>query len=134
LGDRGLYPLFSLGDLSNLFSLLKAENYKWVRIIHNPILSKLKKKEKIRPQKVYNHQGVLVLENHYAGFDQKIIDYIEQTNQEYFTVSAHPVMLSYPDEREESWANFEKFIKHFSHRDDIQFVTPSEILPGFGIK
>lgn len=133
-GDRGLFPLFHLGDLSNLITLLKTESYKWIRIIRNPILSKFRRKKRIRQQKVYNHRGILVLENHYAGFDQNIIDYIEQTNQEYFTVSAHPVMLSYTDDRAASWSNLERFIRHFSNRDDIEFVTPSEILPRFGIE
>jgi len=134
LEDTGLFPLFKMGDMSSLLKLLKQEQYKWVRIAHNPFINRFRKKEFTRKQKVFNHKGILILENHYTGFDQRMIDYIESKNQEYFIISAHPVMLSFTDGRPESWENFEKFIKHFAHRKDIEFVRPMDLLKDFGIQ
>lgn len=133
LEDKGLYPLFEMGDVSSLLSVLKENEYKWVRIAHNPFANRFKKKEFTRSQKVYKYEGILILENHYTGFDQRIIDYIEEKEQKYFTISAHPVMLNFKDGRPESWENFEKFIKYFANREDIKFVRPMDILKDFGI-
>jgi peptidoglycan/xylan/chitin deacetylase (PgdA/CDA1 family) len=127
IGDRGIYPFFKMGDLSSLFKLLKKNNYRWIRISHKPIWRRKNNKISL-PQKVYKQDGILILQNHYCGFDQKIIDYIENKQQEYFVVSAHPVMLSFNDKRPESWENFENFIKHFSNRKDIQFIRPLDII------
>jgi peptidoglycan/xylan/chitin deacetylase (PgdA/CDA1 family) len=128
LGDRGIYPFFEMGDLSKLFKLLKKTGYSWVRISHQPIWRKFKKRELTLPQKVYKHDGLLILQNHYCGFDQGIIDYIENNQQEYFIISAHPVMLSFDDKRPECWENFEKFILHFAHRQDVEFIRPMDII------
>lgn len=133
LEDKGLYPLFEMGDVSSLLAVLKENDYKWVRIAHNPFVNRFKKKEFTRMQKVYNHDGVLILENHYTGFDPRIIDYIETKDQPYFTISAHPMMLDFTDGRPESWEHFEKFIAHFANRSDIEFVRPMDILKDFGI-
>ena len=133
LEDKGLYPLFEMGDVSSLLAVLKDNNYKWVRIAHNPFINRLKTKEFTRRQKVYNHNGILILENHYTGFDQRIIDYIETKSQPYFTISAHPMMLDFIDGRPESWENFEKFITRFANREDVSFVRPMDLLPDFGI-
>lgn len=133
LEDKGLYPLFKMGDMSNLLISLKKTNYKWVRIAHNPFINRLRKKEFTRTQKVFNYKGTLILENHYPGFDSRVIEYIETKEQEYFTISAHPIMLSFKDGRPESWNNFETFIKHFSNREDIEFVCPMHLLKTFDI-
>lgn len=134
LEDKGLYPLFEMGDMAQLLASLRKTDYKWVRIAYNPFINRLKKKEFTRRQRVYNHKNTLILENHYTGFDPKIVDYIEQKDQEYFIISAHPVMLNFKDGRPESWEHFEAFIKHFSKRDDIAFVRPMDVLDKFGIK
>ncbi len=133
LEDKGLYPLFKMGDLSSLIKVLSLTKYKWVRIAHNPFVNRFQKKEFTLRQRLFNHNNMLILENHYTGFDQKIIDYIEAKPQEYFTISAHPVMLDFNDGRPESWVNFEKFIAHFSNRADIEFVRPMDLLADFGI-
>lgn len=133
LEDKGLYPLFPMGDVDNVLNLLKKNDYKWARIAHNPFVNRFKKKEFTRKQRVFNHNGILVLENHYTGFDSRIIEYIETKEQEYFTISAHPIMLSFKDGRPESWNNFETFIKHFSNRADIEFVCPMNLLKTFDI-
>jgi hypothetical protein len=133
LEDKGLYPLFPMGDVDNVLAVLKKNGYKWARIAYNPFSNRLKPKEFTRKQNVFNHHGMLILENHYTGFDQRIIDYIESKNQEYFTVSAHPVMLSFTDGRLESWEHFEKFITHFANRSDVEFVRPMDLLADFGI-
>lgn len=128
LEDRGIYPFFEMGDMSSLLMLLQKTGYNWVRISHEPIWGKLGKKEFTRPQKVYKYDNMLILQNHYCGFDQDIIDYIEKKDQEYFIISAHPAMLAFQDGRPESWVNFEKFIRHFSGRKDIEFIRPMDIL------
>lgn len=134
LEDKGLYPLFEMGDMSSLLKALHGARYKWVRIAFNPFVNRIKKKEFTRRQRVFNYEGMLILENHYTGFDQKIIDYIEQKEQPYFTISAHPVMLGFTDDRPECWQNFQKFIEHFSQREDIEFVRPMDVLKDFGIE
>lgn len=131
LGDRGIYPFFEMGDMSSLLKLLQKTGYKWVRISHEPIWGKFGKKEFTRPQRVYKHDNMLILQNHYCGFDQGIIDYIEKKDQEYFIISAHPAMLAFQDGRPESWDNFEKFIRYFAHKDDITFVRPLDLLGSF---
>lgn len=133
LEDKGLYPLFKMGNLPNLLKALQAQNYKWVRTGYNPFINRFKKKEFTRTQRVYRWQNLLILENHYNGFDEGMIDYIENKNQEYFTVSAHPVMLSFTDGRTESWEKFEKFIKHFAQRNDVEFVLPMNVLKDFDL-
>jgi peptidoglycan/xylan/chitin deacetylase (PgdA/CDA1 family) len=132
--DKGLFPFFEMGDTPSLIKLLKQENYKWVRTTFNPFINRFFKKEITYKQKIFKHNDILVLENHYTGFDSKIIDYIETKNQEYFVVSAHPVMLSFKDGRPESWENFEKFILHFTNRDDVEFLKPMDLLDSFGIR
>ena len=133
LEDKGLFPLFEMGDVDHLLAVLKKNNYKWARIAYNPFHNRFRKKEFTRRQRVFNHKGILILENHYTGFDQDIIHYIEQKDQEYFTISAHPVMLSFSDGRPESWENFEKFIKHFANRSDVEFVRPMDVLADFSL-
>ena len=133
LEDRGLYPLFEMGDMKNLLKVLKENNYKWVRIAHNPFINRIKRKEFTRRQKVYNYKGTLILENHYTGFDLKIRDYIESKDQQYFTISAHPIMLAKKDDRPEAWENFKNFIEQFSNRKDFSFVCPKDELNNFNI-
>lgn len=134
LEDFGLFPFFKMGDVDSLLNLLKKNGYKWARIAHNPFINRLKKKEFTRKQRVYNYKGMVILENHYTGFDERIIRYIEETEQPYFTISAHPAMLDLKGGRPESWEKFEKFINHFANRDDIKFVRPMDILADFGIR
>lgn len=134
LEDRGLFPFFQMGDLSSLFSSLKLNDYKWVRIAHNPLINKFSKKKQHREHKIFNHNNLLVLQNHYMGFDKKIVEHIESTNREFFIVTAHPVMLAFKDGRPESWEHFEAFIRHFSEREDVSFVRPMDLLEKFGIQ
>lgn len=133
LEDKGLFPLFPMGEVDNVLAVLKKNEYKWARIAYNPFINRFRAKEFTRRQRVFKHNGMLILENHYTGFDAKIIDYIEVKEQEYFTISAHPAMLDFKDGRPESWENFQKFIIHFANREDIAFVRPMDLLPDFGI-
>ena len=133
LEDFGLYPLFKMGDVSNLLDSLVRHQYRWVRIAHNPIINRFRKKEFTRAQKVYNYKGILILENHYTGFDAKIIDYILSKKQQYFTISAHPIMLAKSDGRPEGWTNFVNFIETLTQDQRIEFVRPIDELRNFGI-
>lgn len=132
--DLGVFPLFKMGDVSNVINGLKATDYKWIRTTYNPIWNFFKKKTPIRPQSVFSHKGIMVLQNHYNGFDNRIIDYIKHTEKEYFMVSAHPIMLSYEKERSESWFYFRKFISTLIKDPNIVFICPSDIVSTFGIE
>lgn len=119
--------------MSNLLKALETNQYKWVRIAYNPIINKFRKKDFARKQKVFSYNGLLILENHYTGFDSRIIDYIEHKNQEYFTISAHPIMLSFKDNRPEAWEHFERFVEHFAKSDKVQFARPKDEIQKFRI-
>lgn len=127
IGDRGVFPLFKMADNQSLISLLKKTNYKWIRISHSNIFHKLKLVKKNITGKVYKHKGILVLENHYTGFDKKVVKHILNTNYKTYTISAHPLMLSFED-KNESFENFKFFLSSLTSKEDISFVTPSELL------
>lgn len=128
-GDRGLYPLFKMGNLDTVFPLLKEHGYRWIRVSHRSIISKLFKKAPNLTGRTYFHQGVLVLENHYNGFDAKVIDHILSTSYDTYTVSAHPFMLSLAH-KNESKSAFVHFIETLLQSGQpIEFVTPQDLLP-----
>lgn len=127
-GDRGIYPFFKLGNLTQLFKILKKTNYRWVRISYKPIWKNFFNNKITEKQAVYFYNNLLILQNQYVGFDEKIINYINDTNFEYYIVSGHPAMLQYNDDRSESWKKFEYFINYFSMRKDVLFIRPMDIL------
>ena len=128
LGDRGIYPFFKLGDTSQLIKLLITNNYKWIRISHNNIFQKFKFFKRNITGKIYRYKNFYILENHYTGFDDKVINHILDTNHSTYTISAHPLMLSL-ENKIESKINFEKFLKKLTESNqEIEFVLPSNLL------
>jgi len=127
LGDRGLFPFFKMGDNQNLIRLLVKNDYKWIRITHKSILNRLKIKKLNLTGKVYKDSGLLIFENHYTGFDDMVINHILNTNFPTYTISAHPLMLSFKN-KSESKENFENFlIKLMNSGQNIEFVLPSSL-------
>jgi len=134
LEDRGLWPFFEMGDLENVYLTLKKSGYKWMRIAHNPIKYKFGLGSRSKTGKVYAHNGLLILENHYTGFDKFVRDIIEESSEEYFIISAHPAMLAKEEKKKESKIHFEEFLKTFGNNPDYQFVRPMDLLKDFGIQ
>ncbi len=118
LGDRGLYPFFTMGDMDPVIKLTQQTGYEWIRIVHHPLWSR----KILKTGRIYSYSGLKILENHYTGFDTKVIDYILNSKDETHTISAHPLMLSLK-EKKESWSTFEYFIAQLI-QEDIQFCLP----------
>ncbi|GAA4290581.1 polysaccharide deacetylase family protein [Aestuariibaculum suncheonense] len=128
LGDRGLYPFFKMGDNEQLIKLLKKNEYGWVRVSFKHRLKAVFSKKRNITGRVFNYHGFLILENHYPGFDQKVIDHILSTNHETYTISAHPYMLSLENkiESKEHFLNFMDVL--LASGQSIEFVTPSQLV------
>jgi hypothetical protein len=77
---------------------------------------------------VINYKGITVLENHYTGFDDFIVQHILSTDYPTYTISAHPLMLDFPNKKE-SMSNFKQFMQQLSNSDqDIEFVRPKDFV------
>ena len=128
VGDRGWFPFFKTADNGHLFKLLKKNGYKWVRISNKSLANRLHLKPRLLTGRVRKVDHLLVLENHYVGFDKRVIDYIMKTPSDTYTISAHPLMLSKTG-KTESKENFEHFIEFFlSQPNTFEFVTPSQLI------
>ncbi len=128
IGDRGIYPFFKMGDNSQLLRELESNNYLWVRISHQNMLQKIGLESKNLTGRVYKHNKVTILENHYAGFDEEVITYICNSDSPTYTISAHPLMLSFPDKKENK-QNFEIFLETLCRPEEsIDFVTPMQLI------
>lgn len=128
LGDRGIYPFFTMGDTGQLIKQLKVNNYRWIRISHKNILRKLGLTPDNITGRVYEYNDVLILENHYTGFDEKVVSHILATQHPTYTISAHPLMLSFPN-KTENRQNFEGFLQRFKEvESSVEFTTPGQIL------
>ena len=128
LGDRGLWPFFKMGNLENVFNLLINLNYKWIRISHNPIKYKLGLVQRSLTGKIYKYKGLLILENHYTGFDKYVQDYILNSNNEHFIISAHPAQLNRKEIKIENRLNFEKFLEVFANNPEFEFIRPMDLI------
>jgi len=127
LGDRGIFPFFKMGDNGTLISLLKHCDYQWVRISYRNIFSKLGFSKKNMTGRVLLQNNFVLFENHYTGFDEKVINHILTTNYETYTISAHPLMLSFKN-KAESKENFRIILDTISKStQNIGFVLPCEI-------
>ncbi|MFY0483515.1 polysaccharide deacetylase family protein [Flavobacterium sp. PLA-1-15] len=127
LGDRGIWPFFKMGDNQNVLRLLKKNNYKWVRVSYKNLFMMLGFQKKNKTGRIFTKDGLLILENHYTGFDEDVINHILTTNYETYTISAHPFMLSL-ENKKESKKNFLNFIERLTTSDQsISFVLPSEL-------
>lgn len=128
LGDRGLFPFFKMGDNNSLLKLLVEKDYKWIRVSCKNFFNRIGRKKNITGR-VFTSNGILILENHYTGFDKVVVNHILNTNFSTYTISAHPLMLSFKNKKE-SKEEFENFITVLTKRENnIEFVTPNELLP-----
>lgn len=128
LGDRGVYPFFQMADNSQLVNELESTGYKWVRISHQNFLQKLRLRTKNITGRIYRQHDMWIFENHYAGFDNTVVSHILNTEFPTYTVSAHPLMLSFPD-KSENKENFQRFLESIlKERDSIEFTTPGRYL------
>lgn len=127
-GDKGIYPFFRMGDNGQLLKQLKLNRYKWIRISHQNIFQKFGIKSKNITGRIYKYDDIMVLENHYAGFDERVVSHILQTEYSTYTISAHPLMLSFPNKKE-NMQNFEMFLQRLNEfKESIKFTTPKQIL------
>lgn len=128
LGDRGVFPFFKLGNNEQLIQLLKRNNYKWIRISYANVFHKLKIFKKNCTGKVFKYKGMLIFENHYTGFDKKVIEHILNTNYETYTISAHPFMYSLLNKKE-SKKEFLNFLETLTNsKQNIEFVLPNSFV------
>jgi peptidoglycan/xylan/chitin deacetylase (PgdA/CDA1 family) len=127
-GDRGIYPFFKAADNESIIKLLNQNQYKWVRVSYKTLVQKLFKLKRNPTGRVINYKGVLVLENHYTGFDPFVVNHILNTNYSTYTISAHPLMLDFPNKKE-SMANFNQFLEQLtSSGQKIEFVRPMDLV------
>ena len=127
-GDQFMFPISKMGNVEELITLLYINKYKWIRISYKNLWQKLLRKKRNPTGRVFKHNGMMVLENHYNGFDTKVIEHILATNFPTYTISAHPFMLGLPN-KNESKANFITFLEKMVHSNQkIEFVTPSSLL------
>ena len=127
VGDRGVFPFFKMGNVGSLIKLLNKNDYKWVRISHQNFLVKLGLKKYNPTGRVYKYKKTLILENHYTGFDEKVLNHILTSDFGTYTISAHPLMLTFKN-KAESEENFINFLEKIKNSDqDIEFVLPSQI-------
>lgn len=128
IGDRGLFPLFPMGDTSQLIKVLKEAGYKWIRVSYQPMSAKIGLHKSALTGRVLYHKGIMVLENHYTGFDSVVVDHILNSSKETFTVSAHPLMLDF-ENKAENRGNFGLFLERLTNTDQsIEFVRPCDLL------
>lgn len=128
IGDRGLFPFFKMGDTQSLIDVLGETNYKWIRIAHQNLFQKINLFKKNCTGKIYKYNKILILENHYNGFDDYVINHILNTNYPTYTISGHPLMISFLN-KVESRENFEIFLDKLTQSNqEIQFVLPSSLI------
>ncbi|MDP2160925.1 MAG: polysaccharide deacetylase family protein [Flavobacterium sp.] len=127
-GDQWMFPFSKLGNTEELIALLNKNDFSWIRVSYKNILQRFKIVKRNPTGTVFNYKGMLVFENHYNGFDSKVIDHILKTNYETYTISAHPFMLGLSN-KSESKANFILFLnKLLNSGQNIEFVLPSSLL------
>jgi peptidoglycan/xylan/chitin deacetylase (PgdA/CDA1 family) len=128
IGDRGIFPFFTMGNTENLLKLLIEKEYQWIRISYQNIFAKFGIVKKNSTGRVFKHKGILVFENHYTGFDSVVVNHILSTNHETYTIRAHPFMLGQPNKKE-SRENFIHFMNEMENSNqEIEFVLPSSLL------
>lgn len=128
LGDRGLFPFFKLGNNETIIKLLRQNNYQWIRISYKSLIYKFLFRKPNITGRVFKYKKILIFENHYTGFDDKVIQHILSTNYNTYTISAHPLMFSYKN-KNEAKDNFLNFLNSLRNsKQDIKFVLPSSLL------
>lgn len=127
-GDRGVFPFFKAADNESIVELLKVNNYKWYRVSYKHILQKLGLGSRNITGQVKYYKGLMLLENHYTGFDKKVVKHILETNHDTYTLSAHPLMFDY-ENKKENRENLLHLLETLRNSDqDIEFVRPIDLI------
>jgi len=121
LGDRGVYPFFPLADMGAVIGLCLEAGYRWIRISYKPMWGHIAD----LTGRVLRHGDMLVLENHYVGFDKRVQNHILNSPKKYHIVSAHPLMLDFPD-KTEHMSNFCEFLQVLTSAG-VHFTTPGSL-------
>lgn len=128
LGDRGVFPLFRMADNENIINCLRENNYRWCRVSYKNLLVKIGLKTRKLTGRVVSYKEILLLENHYTGFDNAVVDYILSTDFETYTLSAHPLMFHFKNKKE----NCENFLNLLNRIEasgqNIEFVRPIDLV------
>ena len=124
LGDNRIFPFRKTGDISGIINILRKEKFKWIRISNNSIFKKIGFDKKIT--NVYKHKDVIVIDGHYCGFDEFIINKIVNSNNNYFCVSAHPLFLSY-EKKIESKKYLVEFLDKLTNKN-FSFILPKSLI------
>ncbi len=128
LGDRGIFPFFTMGNTESLIKLLVKNDYQWIRVSYKNLFTKFGFFKRNLTGRIMKYKGILVFENHYTGFDEMVVKHILTTNYQTYTISAHPFMLSLPNKKE-SRENFINFLNKIGESGQkIEFVLPSSLL------
>lgn len=127
-GDRGLFPFFRMGDTGQLIKQLRLAGYRWIRVSSQNLLQKVGIRHKNITGRIYELNGFTVFENHYVGFDEKVVSHMLKSKRPTYTVSAHPAMLSLKN-KAESKHEFEIFLEQIAvAKDQFSFDLPSNIV------
>jgi peptidoglycan/xylan/chitin deacetylase (PgdA/CDA1 family) len=124
-GDRGVFPFFEMGDNGSLMKLLNKVGYKWVRISFHPFLKKILPTRIPLAGEIKWRDNLMIMENHHTGFDDQLLDHVLNGSDLTHTISAHPLMIDYPD-KSENMKNFEDFIVAVKKREGIEFLLPGD--------
>jgi peptidoglycan/xylan/chitin deacetylase (PgdA/CDA1 family) len=128
LGDRRMFPFSGTGDNENLIELLKIQGYKWVRVSYHNTFQKLGFAKSNVTGRIFDYKGILLLENHHTGFGEKVTRHILETNFPTYTLSAHPLMFSFENKKENKKNLLYTLEYLHNSSQDIEFVRPIDLL------
>lgn len=128
IGDKRMFPFSKTGDNEYVIELLKKQGYKWFRVSYQNTLQKLGFVKSNMTGRIFNYKGMLLLENHHTGFGEKVTKHILETNFPTYTLSAHPLMFSFENKKENK-KNLLYTLEHLHNStQDIEFVRPIDLL------
>jgi hypothetical protein len=116
-----------MGDMGSLLSVLKQTGYKWIRVSYRSVFHKIGVMKSEPTGTIIKRDDMLILENHYVGFDSFVVNHIQTTSRETYTISAHPLMLDFP-EKTENKLNLEAFLNTLTKEEAVDFIRPSDLL------
>lgn len=119
LGDRAIYPFHKGGDIGFIIKQLSLLNYKWCRVLksYKPVWEKVFGNSS-NHNYIFNkweiHDGIVCVPQHYTGFDEPALKYLEKAieKNEAVVIVGHPAALS--RNKEESAVHFNNFINEVS--------------------
>lgn len=130
LGDMRIFPFQKTGDVRGVISFLRELSYKWIRVSGRSFLSNF-----FGGDSVFNHNlllsnGILVLDGHYTGFDEKLRQYVHAAESGFLCITGHPLMWSRKGKRENK-REFDKLLTEMLVRRDkgsLTFFRPSDLV------